>query len=272
MSIMQKASVKLFFKLTVMAMAMVWAPISLAADIRPDQVLNEVDHVRAPGEDFSFNVSLHEESTTGKPIPEYGDEPADHPKEAPVADFEFKVKVKDSVKSLVTYLAPDSSKGKKLLMVHENMWIYVPGTRNSIRISPQQQLLGQVSNADVARVVFSIDYRADSMKEGTYEEQPVWVLRLEARVIDETPFTHADLTVTKDGYRPLEARFFAPSGKLLKVTHFENYKEVLGAKRPMRLDIRDEVNGEHAVLQYSNMQIEQTPNMHFNKDYLRHLK
>ena len=45
------------------------------------------------------------------------------------------------------------------------MWVYVPGTRQVLRISPQQRVLGGVASADVARMVFSLDYRLDSVEE-----------------------------------------------------------------------------------------------------------
>ncbi|OPY68043.1 MAG: hypothetical protein A4E57_01969 [Syntrophorhabdaceae bacterium PtaU1.Bin034] len=89
--------------------------------------------------------------------------------------------VPDSKKSLVFYKSSASEKGKIMLMVDDNMWIYMPGNRRPIRISPQQQILGRVSNADVAMVVFNLDYSVDSVKNGRIDNKDALNISLKAR-------------------------------------------------------------------------------------------
>jgi Outer membrane lipoprotein-sorting protein len=113
--------------------------------LSPQEILKKVDENRAPAATFTTTITV----TSKKPDS--------------TSTAELVVRVKDAKKSLVLYNSPLSSKGRVLLMIDDNLWIYIPGTQNPIRISPQQQLMGQVSNADVARVVYSLDYTADSV-------------------------------------------------------------------------------------------------------------
>lgn len=220
-----------------------------------DEMLAAVDKVRAPGTDFGFSLHAAQEKGGESDF-----------------EFDFRVQVKDTVKSLVTYESPVSSKGKRLLMVEQNMWVYVPGTRQSIRISPQQQLLGPMSNADVARVVYSIDYLVKSTADGVLDGQDVLNLSLVPRS-EDNPYRSIELTVAKNDHRPLQAKFFALSGRLLKTIVYKDYQMVLGAERPMRMEIMDEVEvGKRVVMIYKDFQIMQTPDMYFQRDYLPRLK
>ncbi|KOR31053.1 hypothetical protein TI04_02775 [Achromatium sp. WMS2] len=221
----------------------------------PNEVLKAADDIRAPGENFGFSLRVVALKNNTQD-----------------SEFTLNVRVKDSVKSLVTYESPANAKGKRLLMVEQNMWIYIPGTRRPIRISPQQQLLGQVSNADVARVVYSLDYNATSMKFGKWQNQDVKILELKARSATNS-FQRIDLTVAALDNRPLEAKFYAFSGRLLKVLNYQDYRMALGTQRPMRLEVYDAINrGNQTIMYYSSMELMDTPNMYFQKDYLPRLR
>ena len=63
--------------------------------------------------------------------------------------------------SLVRFQSPARQQGRVLLKQDNDMWLYIPGTRKVIRISPAQRLLGETSNADVTGSNFSRDYNAN---------------------------------------------------------------------------------------------------------------
>lgn len=163
----------------------VWLLASTAYGVEPSDLLRAVDAVRAPGKDFAFSLRV-----------------VRHRKGETVSEFRFRVWVKDSVKSLVTYEAPPSARGKHLLMVGQNMWFYTPGIRRPIRISPEQQLLGQVSNADVVRVVYGIDYRPVSMTPQSVNGTQADLLQLEAHNPGST-YQKIALLVGRGDSRPL---------------------------------------------------------------------
>nr|VFK53680.1 MAG: Outer membrane lipoprotein-sorting protein [Candidatus Kentron sp. TUN]VFK54067.1 MAG: Outer membrane lipoprotein-sorting protein [Candidatus Kentron sp. TUN]VFK55267.1 MAG: Outer membrane lipoprotein-sorting protein [Candidatus Kentron sp. TUN] len=235
-----------------------WSQIPWAAPTTcsetPQAILDAVDAIRAPGDDFGFSLEVTHVRPNKDDL-----------------EYEFDVRVKDRTKSLVKYTAPLTARGKLLLMLEENMWIYIPGTRRAIRISPQQQLLGQVSNADVARVVYSIDYRADAMVEEKSENTDAYRVTLKPR--NNSPYGKIELVVAKSDCRPLKAAFYTLSGRLLKTISYHDYRDVAGRSRPMQLEIEDAIKkGERTLLDYSNLDIVDTPDSWFQKNYLPRLK
>ena len=124
--------------------AVLAAGIALADD--GASLLRKVDEIRAPGASFQFTVQLMSDSSSQT----------------------MRVSVRDSTKGLVQYQKPARMKGRSILFVGKNMWIHVPGARRALRITPQQRILGSVSSADVARTVYSEDYRVVATTPVTY--------------------------------------------------------------------------------------------------------
>src|SRR5579859_7082526 len=65
-------------------------------------------------------------------------------------------------RTLVSYRGPARDAGKLVLENGTEMWFYDPSSQASIRISPQQRLIGQASTGDVVTVNFAHDYRAST--------------------------------------------------------------------------------------------------------------
>jgi len=218
--------------------------------ITPQEILEKIDRSRAPANTFTCKLkveSLKEDSTS---------------------KVELLIRVKDAKKSLVVYQSPSSAKGRVLLMVEDNLWVYIPGTSNPIRISPQQQLMGQVSNADVARVVYSLDYQGDSVATETLGNEKTLVLKLSAKT-KGAAYKSITLWVKPDSYLPLKAEFYALSGRRLKTAYYKEYKMILGALRPTLLEIHDAVQ-ENSVttLKYTDFTTDATPEAFYQKSYM----
>jgi outer membrane lipoprotein-sorting protein len=226
----------------------------LVQAVTPEEVLQTVDAIRAPSNNFSF--ALHVQQDNGKE-----DE----------KNFDFTVNVKDNEKSLVTYTAPVLSKGKRLLMIGDNLWIYIPNTRMPIRISPQQKVSAGVSNADIARVVYSLDYQADNLRQEVLDDKNSYHLLLTAKT-KGAAYQRIELWTTTDDYRPLKADFYTQSERKLKTIFYKDYQQVLGKSRPMLLEVVDAINSEQRVfMHYSDMQLADTPDIYFQKSYLSRL-
>ena len=141
------------------------------------------------------------------------------------------------------------------------MWVYVPGTRQVLRISPQQRVLGGVASADVARMVFSLDYRLDSVEELAGEGGERRRRLNLSRRSKGAAYARIELLAGGEEARPLEADLFAATGsRRLKTTYFEGYREVLGGWRPTVLRVIDHVKGGgETILEYSDFALEDTP-------------
>ena len=224
-----------------------------AAPARQPTLLQQVDAVRAPDSAFTFKVAV----TT------------------PDGDaLKLSVRVSGQVNSLVRYLEPTRSAGRSLLFVGRNMWVYVPGTRRVLRISPQQRMLGGVANADVARVVYSLDYTlevVEELPEEGGERRRRLVLSGRSR---GAAYGRIDLVAAGEEVRPLRASFFAASGRRhLKTAYFEGYREVLGRPRPTVLRVIDHLNAdEETLIEYSDFALEDTPEAWFQPTYLKRLR
>lgn len=228
---------------------------SVAAAPTPEELLRAVDNVRAPGPSFTFDLKLT----------------YSRPRRSAVVQ-KFAVAVKEATKSLVRFTSPEEVRGRALLMVGQDMWMYMPTVNQPIRISARQRLLGQVSNADVARVVYSYDYDAKLL--GTEN-----VAAVACHKLDLTPKTpeaaYGRIVLWADARtsHPIQAQFYATTGKLLKTAFYKDYQPTLGKERPMLVEIRDEIReGEVSRLEYSNLRIVNTPDSYFTKENLRYAR
>jgi len=225
-------------------------PLDISYAITPEEILQKIDQIRSPANTFVFRLKV----TVNR--------------NAEDSKAEFLVRVKDAKKSLVIYKSPASNKGRVLLLIENNMWIYIPGTRNPLRISPQQQIMGKVSNADAARVVFSLDYSAESVIDDVLDGEKVIRLTLVSKTTGAA-YKSIKLWVKNDTYQPIKAEFFALSGKVLKTAYYKEYKEILGQKRPTVLEIHDGIReSEVSIMEYSDVKIEDTPDAYFQKTFM----
>ena len=215
--------------------------------------LRRVDAVRAPDRAFTFKAAIT----------------------APDGDrLKLAVRVADEERSLIRYLEPRRSAGRSVLFVGRNLWVYVPGTRQVLRISPQQRMLGGVASADIARMVYSVDYTLETVEELPEEGgERRRRLTLSGRT-KGAAYSGIELVAAGDEPRPLEASFYASSGRRhLKTAYFEGYREVLGRSRPTVLRLVDHLNGdEETVLEFSDFTLEETPAAWFQPTYLKRLR
>lgn len=211
-------------------------------------MLRRVDAIRAPSSDFSFDLKV--QTSDG-------------------VSMAMAVSVRDSTKGLVQYTEPSNVKGRSLLFVERNMWVFIPGSQRPLRISPQQQILGGVSSADVARTHYSSDYSvADVQTIGDGKAK----LHLQAKS-GGAAYGAIHLTIDQKSNRPLEAEFFASGGnRKLKTVYFEGYKPIMGENRPTRLRIVDHLAGNSVTtMTYSGFKASTAPAAWFQPTYLPRL-
>ena len=219
----------------------VWIPAALA-----EITLDQIDGIRAPEGDFAFIVTT--ESANDDPL-------------------RLEVLVKDSRRSLVRYVEP---KGRTLLFVDQDMWVYITGSRRELRISPRQRLLGGAATADVARLFYAEDYTIDAVDDAVNGERTLTL----AKKTKQAAYARIKLTVQGDEGRPIRAVHYASSGdRAIKTAYFEDYRPVLGRERPTRFRIVDHLDGDAEItLVYSDFRFEETPGNWFNPAYLKRLR
>jgi len=189
--------------------------------------------------------------------------------------FGLEVEIKDSHTSLVKYVEPVSERGKAMLMAGNNLWFQAPSNRKPIRITPQQRLLGEASNGDVASTDFSGDYTPDLVGSDTIDGVACYQLKLTAKPDSSAAYKSLLLWVRNDDLAPVKAVFFAPSGKPLKTAWYRSYAPVEAADGKLQLTEIEIVNAlndrQRTVMEYSNFAVRDIPDAHFNPRYLSRL-
>jgi hypothetical protein len=175
--------------------------------------------------------------------------------------------------SLIQFVQPLRDAGKLLLKSGSDLWFYDPSTKASVRIAPQQRLMGQAANGDVVTVNFSRDYRArlaaeESITDGDRQPRNSFKLELSAAAAEAT-YPAIELWIDSNNSAPIKARFLAESGRLLKSAFFRKFQRQLGADRPTETVIIDGINsGAVTIVRMSDFQAKALPMAWFQRDYL----
>jgi hypothetical protein len=142
-----------------------------------------------------------------------------------------------------------------------------------VRLSPQQRLLGQASNGDVATVNLAKDYKAtlageEEILDGERRTRKAYKLALVAAT-PEVTYASIEMWVDAENNRPLKARFFAESTRLLKTAYYRRYQPQLGAERPTETVIIDGLNPQSVtIMRFSDYVARAIPDTWMQRDFL----
>jgi outer membrane lipoprotein-sorting protein len=155
-------------------------------------------------------------------------------------------------RNLVRFVAPARDAGKLMLRNGADLWFYDPATKASVRISPQQRLLGQASNGDVMSTNLARDYEAERVGEEVVKDgqgQDCACVRLKLKATgSHVPYPAVDYWIDPISRRPVMARFFTGEGRLLKTAYFRKFQQVLGEQRPTETVIIDGLDPDWVTL------------------------
>ena len=242
------------------------APPALAqAGPNPQALLVASDAIRNPGQPFRVTVTLTEYER-GQQV-----------EASTRASYARTLEGSGQFATLVQFVQPARDTGKLMLKAGNDMWFYDPGTKASIRISPQQRLLGQASNGDVVTVNLAKDYKAsllgeEEITDGERVKRRTYKLGLTATSPTVT-YHRAEVWVETTTSRPVKARFFAESGHLLKTAYYRKFQPQLGRERPTEVVIIDGLDPSWVtVMRYSDFAWRDVPEAWLQRDYLPRFK
>ena len=224
-------------------------------------ILAASDAIRNPANSFSLNATLIEyragKQTDSNVLAIYS--------KADQASGQFR--------NLIRFVAPARDANKLMLKNGNELWFFDPSTSASVRISPQQRLLGQAANGDVVTVNLSKDYKAalageEEVADGEKQLHQSYKLDLRAASPDVT-YEKIEMWVDKENSRPLKARFFTASGRLLKTAYYRHYKAQLGQERPTETVIIDGLDPSWVtVMRFADYAWRDIPDSWLQRDYL----
>jgi outer membrane lipoprotein-sorting protein len=184
---------------------------------------------------------------------------------------------KGEYQTLVSFLRPSRDLGKHMLKQGHDLWFYDPASNASIRLSPQQRLLGQAANADVVSTSLAADYAAtlDGVEDITDgERQRRTATKLSLRASNPAAgYPRVEVWVDTTSAAPIRARFYSDSGALLKTIFYRKYRAELGAVRPTEYVIIDGVDPKSVTLmQFDEFRVVDIPAQWMQKDSMHLLK
>jgi outer membrane lipoprotein-sorting protein len=176
-----------------------------------------------------------------------------------ISDFEagksdeehlYEVSQKGTEKTYVEFMSP-REKGRHLLMLGDDMWVYLPDTSRPVRITPLERLTGDASNGDVARTNYAVDYAPVYLRSERVGAVDCDVLELTAKRKGATYQRIVYWLRTEDA-RPVRAQFYLTSGKHIKSATFDQYEQSGGRLLLHKLTLYDEIrHNSHSVLEYT---------------------
>lgn len=238
--------------------------VALAAP-NAQSILQASDAVRNPDKPFGLTVSLIE-YRNGQQV---GDNTLQVYSRADPKSGQFR--------SLVRFVAPPRDADKLMLKNGNDMWFFDPTSKATIRISPQQRLLGQAANGDVVTVNLAMDYHAElageeDVKDGDRQMRHCYKLAVSATAPNVT-YDHLEMWVATDSNRPVKARYYSESGRLLKTAYFRRFQLQLGGERPTETIIIDGLDPNWVtVMRYSDYAWREVPEVWLQRDFLPRFK
>jgi outer membrane lipoprotein-sorting protein len=176
----------------------------------------------------------------------------------------YQVSQKGTEKTHVEFLSP-REKGQYLLMLGDDMWIYLPDTSRPVRITPLERLTGNASNGDVARTHYALDYQATYLRTEKVEQTNCHILELKAKRKGST-YQRIEYWLRVEDARPVKAEFYLTSGKHIKSETFDEFQRVDGRTLVRRTTIYDCIRkGSRSVMDYSGFAPREFPDKMFHQ-------
>jgi len=241
------------------------AALVLAATAASAQTAQEIvaaaDKVRNPGQPFSLTNTLVE-YRSGKAGAKMV-----------LAIYAKEDKDNQQFRNIVRFVDPPRDVGKLMLKNGNILWFYDPASKASVRMSPQQRLLGQASNGDVLTVNLAKDYAAtlagsEQIQDADRKPRETW--RLELMAVDESVTYHRiEYWIEKDSFQTVKGRFFSDSGRLLKTAYYRKIEMQLGGPRPTEAIIIDGVDTNLVTrMNFVDYKARDIPESWFQREFL----
>jgi len=192
-----------------------------------EEILAKVDRLRHPWPSFTMELTM----------------------KAPGLSQTWKVSSRDNGDARLDGLSA-KEKGRSVLMLGDQMWLLLPGSKRPVKVTPQQRMMGPAAGGDVARTRFREDYTVQTLGEEAMEGQACWRLELTARQ-PSVSARQVLLWVAKEGSLPLKAEFRLASGKLARTARFGPVVQSHGQPVLSHLSI-EEPSGAKAELSFDN--------------------
>ena len=179
---------------------------------------------------------------------------------------EYTVYVKDGRRSLVIFRQADQL-GQKVLMVADNFWILMPKSRQPIRITPMQKLMGDATIGDISTMTWSEDYDGALVGPERLDDKQTLHLKLQA-VTPSATYKEIDLYLDEKHHSPIQADLYLASGKLAKIARFK-FGQRNNRQQVVEMQLEDAIQKNRmTVVRYVSAEPREIPDKYYNAGYL----
>ena len=231
----------------------------------PGELIAEADRVRNPDQPFSIVTALTE-FRDGREIDAMS-----------LIVYSKEDARSGQYRTLALFQAPPRDEGKVMLKNGGELWFHDPFSKASVRISPQQRLMGQASNGDVMTVNLHRDYAAtlageESITDVSKTQRSCYKLELRPRG-DAGNYHRIEYWLDQADARPVKGKFYSDSDRLLKIVYYGGYKVEMGRERPTEAIIIDGVDRKLVTkMVFKAYRERRIPEAWFQTEYLPRFK
>lgn len=178
--------------------------------LTPEALLEKVDKARMP-DNYEVRIRINNHLSSDRNI-----------------EYSIKAFVKKDRGSFLEFTAPAREKGRRFLLIEDNLWMYVPGVSKTIRLSPKDNFMGtDISNSDMMQSRFEENYEVQ--KYDSLDSR--FLLYLEAKR-PSVPYKRIELEVDMSDFIPREIRYYTLSGKLFRRMFLDSIRTFGGERYP----------------------------------------
>lgn len=228
-------------KFSILLLSIFLSSVTLALPNIDDIVLKVDDYRGYRGESFKFDVKS-----------------ISYEQEQKIRENKVEVLFRRSDKVLVRFLEPKREAGRKILIDEKNMWLSIPTTRNIIRISPAQRLIGEASNGDIFNTDYNY-YHPSLSGEEIIDGKPI--LRLTLKEKDKrATYNRLELWIDKATFKPIKGEHYGTSGKLIKVAYYKSFIKINNREFLNEvLLVNPLIQGNYTKIIFNNYRLEDFP-------------
>ncbi len=227
-------------------------------EITADFLMGKIDETRGPADSFSMIIKTTEiengeirDTSTLKVL--------------------YSRSKKNENRSIAYFLAPQDQKGRRMLLVGTDTYLYIPGSKRPIKISLAQKLTGGVSTGDILSVNYSMDYIPKLIGDDRGGNTDVYKIEFDGNS-NRVTYYKIIFYMDKTTLKPVTAEYYSYSGKLLKKSIFRKFRSVNGRDLCVELEIKDEIEKNRStIVTYDSFKVEKISDSYFNSDLLKDL-
>ena len=245
-------------KILLFAILILFSLACTFAKVSADFLMGKIDETRGPGDSFSSIIKITEVDKNNEI------------KDTSILKILYCKSKKNENRSIAYFLAPQDQKGRRMLLINTDSYLYIPGSKQPIKISLAQKLTGGVSTGDILSVNYSMDYLAKIIGEEKINNTDVYKLEFDGNS-NRVTYYKIIFYVDKATFKPLTAEYYSYSGKLLKKGYFNKFNNFNDRDLCVEMYIVDEINKNKTVVTYDNFKLEKISESFFNKDLLKDL-